>query len=1486
MNSKLKRMTNVALSFVLLLIAFTGSVTVGSKKAEASFWTDPYAHLANGKLQLKGPANAHDLLLHALNWQNTPGTVVAEADIEPVTNPGGTWAPSLALYWDTAKYVSIGVSVGGEYTLMPGGRVGTAPLGKTYRVRIVWENGNVQLWGSEKGTPPVLLHTASAPASGPPPYLIVGKGYGSTSAPYTNAFLANDFTSLGTNGSVYMDNVAVYADGASKLDETFANGIDFSRWRIVTSPANGATPWNDPYAHVWDGKLQFKGPVNAHDLLYQPFNWQSAPGTVVAEADIEPVTNPGSTWAPSLTLYWDTARFVSIGISGSGDFTLVPGGRVGTAPLGKTYRVRIVWENGNVQLWGSEKGTPPVLLHTASAPASGPPQYLIVGKGYGSTYVPYTNAFLANDFTNVGTNGNVYMDNVAVYADGALRIDDSFTNGVDFSRWQLLKSGLFQAVTIENLFPNWVTPAERGAASPPKVLYKQELWDDYYTNVQSSAELQALADAQIAALVSDVALAMSYNDAQIANMIPVTTPNADLFTPCPSDPNTGFPHGSWRWDPQDPDVIYCKDKAYPNAEYPEEGVLIANWGGLEQRITFYNRETYVFNGFKLNPSFTSYIRAKKVTYMSEIVRKIAMLYKLTGDTSYAQQGKKILLRFAEVYPHWLLHSGYGEFADMDPKEAAFRINKLPNPELTWPGNVPDKVLHAGYWAAGRGNANGIEGYFILPLVVAYDLLGDVQAGGQALLTSAERLAIERDLLLESASLLMADRSMNNKTIHNLTAAAAIGIAVGEPTLVQLGVQAFNQFLSEWFKADGSTIETPAYGMQVFTPLFWLGEILNGYSDPVGYVLPGGARTDNFPVYERSAYRMVFKAMGEALLPSMNYPSVGDSYTTSRPYGYWFGSGAKQTGIPLLSSLFRYGGFVPIGAYSLMYRPDDLEQTEPLLLPDVLFPQWKLAYLRGGTTNSDSAAILNASDWGTHHHLDSLDLSYWANGGESLSDLGYLWDNPQQAMTVRSAAHNLVVVNQKDQKMLGRGGSIGFYEMPGSIHATEASSSAYAETDVYSRTLLQLQKTDNKPEYLVDLFRVRGGNTHDYILHGSTDSLTTSGIQLGQGGDSAVTAYGLTNVQTAGTDQVWTAGWENAGGAGQTQVWQVPMTVSESVYIGEGWGQRGVNDAGAQLPYLVRRLNNSTGGSTFASVIESYSGAPGIQHVEPLTVSGNVYRPAVDAPVGLQIGGNGWHDYVFSSQGSSAVPADFAAAAGSDPIAFGGRYGVLSYKDDNGSSELQYAFLAGEGKIEQDGLGISIEAGQQKEGSIVQRLQDGFVASGIVADAETWIGSHVLVKKGADWTAYPVLDVQTEAGNTRFVTYTPNEGFPFDGGEAWKLIPYAVAKRNASGAWEIAESAGVATLINNVPITVQSIMGHVAQLAASGDVNQTFAAELSYRLNIIRILEEQGAGQIAVAYMQDFLNHINAPAVQAQQLVSAQATAVLNGDGTAFMQSRS
>lgn len=1179
----------------------------------------------------------------------------------------------------------------------------------------------------------------------------------------------------------------------------------------------------DPNLHLEEGRLSFRGPAHAHDLLVTPLSHDGNLHKIVAEADITPVSNPGSSWAPSLFLYWGHTKWASIGIASNSKFYLQPtaafGGYTGTAPLGQTYRVRIEWEQGTIRLWGGVKGAELSLLKTGASPEATPPTHLIIGKGFDDK-TTYTNPFLANSFSTVGSAGNVSMDNIAVYYNDQLEMNETFDDGIDLSRWTILMSPASepkQPATLEELFPNWINPGARGDREGSKVLYKEADWDAYHARYAADSEFRAFADSQIEAMKNDVALTMSYGMTEINNMIPATTPLADLFTPCPSEATAGFPHGAWTWNPADPERIYCGGVAFPNEYYPEEGEMVAHWGGVEQKFTYYNRESYEYLGFQLSPSFTSYIRAKKVKYMSFQLHRIAILYKLTGDLNYAVQAKKILLRFAEVYPHWLLHSGFGEIADTDPKYAASTISRLNKNELTPPGNTPDRTLHSGYWMAGRARGDGLEGSFLLPVASSYDMIANAKASGEWMLTDEDRLRIERDILLEGATLLIADPATNNKSISNQTAAAAIGAAVSEPVLVRFGLNGFNKLLSDWYKADGSPSESPTYGLQAIGYLWQLGEILNGYSDPEGYMPEAGQqRLDHFSVYNRSDYRMVFRTLGDSLLPSMNYPALGDSYTTSKPTGTMLAIGAKRTGIPSLFSSMEHGGFELKGAENLVYQMENISQVDPIRLPSLLFPQWKLAFMRGGENGLGSAAILNASEWGGHRHLDSLDFSYWANDGEALSDLGYLWDSPNKAMTSRSAAHNLVVVNQKDQTTTNRGGSIGLYEDAESVIIAEASSRAYAETDVYARTLMQLQRTDWKPEYVVDFFRVRGGSSHDYMLHASTTDFIVDDIELQPAGAEAVGAYQLEEVSSGVPSQAWTTDWKNAGGTGRTKTWHIPSQ-NEKVYIGDGWGQRGNNDVGAQLPYLVRNRSNTPEGNIFASVFESYQGASGIRSVEPLIVRSEsesvpVFAGGFQQPVGLQISGDGWRDIVIGSTGLSQQSWELTDSVSDKPVTFSGRYGVVSYRMGDGSGEAAQMVLAGAGRLEHDGDGISIPESEEKQGFVSEVFANGFSATEPVPGGEHWKGSHVLVKKGSDWTAYPVLDVGIEGGKTRFFTYNGNEGFPFAGGEEWKLIPYAAVKRADNGEWMITSSAGLATTFSKdrtPPLVSFSVNGNTS-----------------------------------------------------------------------------
>ncbi len=101
-----------------------------------------------------------------------------------------------------------------------------------------------------------------------------------------------------------------------------------------------------------------------------------------------------------------------------------------------------------------------------------------------------------------------------------------------------------------------------------------------------------------------------------------------------------------------------------------------------------------------------------------------------GKPEFAAACRAILLRFAECYPNWLVHVGYGEHADMDPRAASLGINNLPEEELCPPPNTPDRRSHTGYWSAGRAGGVGMESGFVRQMVEAYDFTcAATDAGG-------------------------------------------------------------------------------------------------------------------------------------------------------------------------------------------------------------------------------------------------------------------------------------------------------------------------------------------------------------------------------------------------------------------------------------------------------------------------------------------------------------------------------------------------------------------------------------------------------------------------------------------------------------------------------------------------------------------------------------------------------------------------------------
>jgi hypothetical protein len=726
--------------------------------------------------------------------------------------------------------------------------------------------------------------------------------------------------------------------------------------------------------------------------------------------------------------------------------------------------------------------------------------------------------------------------------------------------------------------------------------------------------------------------------AYLEQMIPETTPGDILFTPCPACRDLGKPrldHGDWQWNARDPEHLKCKvcDTVFPNEKYPENVVLKTTWG-KPQTLTFYGGEPFPIFSYKTGrPSFSGNIRAQKVNYMVNLCHNLAEAYALSGKEEYAQGVRLILLRLSETYPFWLIHAGYGEYADMDPKIAAASLTKLPEDELVYPPNVPDRTLHTGYWSAGRARGVGMEGIFMRDVAEAYDLTASAKtADGKPLYSEAEKKQIERDLLLESAYLAVGDPSLNNKSITNSSGAAIVGLAIGHPELVHFGLDGWMKTVNDWFLPDGSTSESPAYAQMTLGGMIYFAQAFRGYSDPPGYKAGDGQRLENFDLYHGTKYEKVMQMLYDTLQGDLKYPPFADSYPKTGVYAPFVElMAANYPQRPQYLSLLKEiagedlsKGYAPI---AIWYRePGSEERSTPALtLPDILPPSLKIGHMREGENGRRGLLLLSASDWGGHHHYDSLNLYYWKNGEELLSDLGYLWDHPEKEKTYRTLAHNTVLLDEKNQVSKDRGGDVLFFKTQNNIKAMSASSTAYPDASVYQRTSALVDHGANG-SYAIDFFRVQGGAKQDFVFHGPNNDFQVEGLAFAPQSEAL---YDFKNVRTAAANATWKLNWKLNPTLDFT-AWNISAS-GEQAFIGDGWGQRDSKnkDLGATLPYIVRRTNGDAL-HTFVSLFEGH--APS----EPL-VRGVRRLEVADADVvALEIETRLGRDYIVSQRAPRAV----------------------------------------------------------------------------------------------------------------------------------------------------------------------------------------------------------------------------------------------------------
>lgn len=129
------------------------------------------------------------------------------------------------------------------------------------------------------------------------------------------------------------------------------------------------------------------------------------------------------------------------------------------------------------------------------------------------------------------------------------------------------------------------------------------------------------------------------------------------------------------------------------------------------------------------------------------------------------------------------------------------------------------------------------------------------------------------------------------------------------------------------------------------------------------------------------------------------------------------------------------------------------------------------------------AFIRYGSWNNHGHLDSLGLSIFDRQREWTYDLGYTSGSvPVVAgWSKLTSAHNLVVVDEGNQKKSTGGQLLGFEKTPLFSYMSAQDMGAYEGVDAYCRSVA-IVGIDKESAYVVDCFDVQGGDRHDWMFH--------------------------------------------------------------------------------------------------------------------------------------------------------------------------------------------------------------------------------------------------------------------------------------------------------------------------------------------------------------------------------------------------------------------
>ncbi len=686
---------------------------------------------------------------------------------------------------------------------------------------------------------------------------------------------------------------------------------------------------------------------------------------------------------------------------------------------------------------------------------------------------------------------------------------------------------------------------------------------------------------------------------------------------------------------------------------------------------------------------------------------LSLAYQYTGDEKYARKAIVMLDRIAAMYP------------EMDH-------NKQSRYAQEFNAGYPGKIINM-IWETGH----------IRDLTSAYDNIFDAiakdgdWAGEDSPLQGKSyadiRANIETNLLREGVRCIYNGQIRGNYGMHqNSLLQLAIVLQDEEVTRRAVdyvmnnaegiaGVEGFNYALDNFIFREGVSFEVaPGYCLGWSAHLSMIAELLERLG---------------VDIYSQPKFKRMYTAYFDIQVLGMHTPAMGDSgglgVGAVNPSTYMARLGLDGFGDPIFARFLLDRGFygeksftnsgdlrfAPLNESDLRSRASGAKRSLPGTRN---LGSYGLGILEHGKgTDGVGLALYYGPAEAGHAHYDRLAFELIGYGKKLIPDFGYpqfaAEDKDTGCWERNTISHCTVTVDGTKQQTKRRGVLNLFAESPDVQVIDVSAPDAYASAREYRRMMMLVGGESESP-YVVDFFRVEGGKSHDYSLHGFDGKFSTSGIalseaqtkgtlagedvpysylyddpELEQPGKSRSfhsytgTSYSyLYNVQRAVPSGTWVATW--AGDSSGIHAIFPRQDVGEAV-IADGKPPRRPGNP-ESLKFVLLRNSGDDISSSFVSVMQPFKVKDG-KGDEPLSVK----TLRADGGALLEIKGAQGTDYVWAGGDSTSE----IEAAG---IGIRGRCAVIRL-DAKGA--LKSVFL-GDGTSVRQGM-LSVEAGPGFEGTV-------------------------------------------------------------------------------------------------------------------------------------------------------------------------------------------